>query len=99
LVTIVVTDGFIQHAVTVKYGFTNKKRLGSNRNSDYRTPLIYIYKHTKMHFGVIFTKRGSVISKPIAIKFRTLVDLSYVINFPNFGVDESHDWVLRAVTY
>jgi len=41
-----------------------------------------------------FTIRGGAVSQLIAMKFGTLIELTYVINFITFGVDWSQGWGL-----
>jgi len=41
-----------------------------------------------MHMSIIF-HQGFVVSQLIAMKFGTLIELTYIINFAKFGVDWS----------
>jgi len=40
------------------------------------------------------TVRGGAVSQLIAMKFGTLTELTYIINFAKFGVDWSQGWGL-----
>jgi len=51
------------------------------------------------HRCYISSVRGGAVSQLIAMKFGTLVELTYVINFANFGVDRSQVGVWWAVEY
>jgi len=58
---------------------------------------IYIYKpiytYTKnRHWCNISPVRGGAISRLIAMKFGTLIELIYLINFAEFDVDRSQGW-------
>jgi len=60
---------------------------------------IYIYKPIQIynkneHWCYISPVRGGAVSQLIALKFGTLIELSYVITFAKFGVDWSQGWCL-----
>jgi len=50
--------------------------------------------HKKCTLGLYSKLRGSAISQPIAMKFVTHIDLTYVFNVILFFVDWSQDWGL-----
>jgi len=47
-----------------------------------------------MNVSVIFHQMWGAVSQLIALKFSTLIELAYVINFAKFGVDWSQGWGL-----
>jgi len=61
---------------------------------------IQTYTYTKnAHWCYISPARGVAISQLIAMKFGTRVELTYVINFAEFGVDQSQGWGLMSIKY
>jgi len=63
----------------------------------YRTPyaLYNLYIYTKSaHWCYISSLRGGTVSQLIGMKFGTLIELTYLINFAKWGVERSQGWGL-----
>jgi len=73
------------------------RAVGLQKKKIYRSRHLYkpIYIYTKnAQLCYISLMRGGAVSQLIGIIFGTLMELTYVINFAKFGVDQSQGWGL-----